>query len=251
MGEPGICCSAIGRRTSPLLAALQVALDEHDEGRNDVKTTSPLERLFSGLVAYRNRELGHGVDWRRSAEEYARLGNLLLEAAAEVFARLDVLAGRRLVYLTNLRASADVIPALDRFELTGEVPIRLEPVTLDPEATGYPPRPDRLYLMIPEDALQVAGASQRSGAAAVRPPGPLRPRDGRGVLLQPGARGPAAGIYLLHDRALHQPPRPGRRVPFPAGPGLDIQPQQEAAVDHPESPRRASGEDTAEAAPSA
>jgi hypothetical protein len=119
------------------LTALQAAVDEHKpEGRDRAIPTLSLERLITALIVYRNRELGQGVDWRRSAEEYARLGNRLLGAAAEVFARLDVLAGRRLVFLTNRRASAEAAPVLDRFELTGEVPVRLQPVTLAAGAPG-------------------------------------------------------------------------------------------------------------------
>jgi serine/threonine protein kinase len=228
----------------PALVALQGALDQYNEGGGGARTAAPHVRLFTGLIAYRNRELGHGVDWRRSPEEYARLGNLLVEAAAEVFARLDVLAGRRLVYLTNLRASSDVTPALDRFELIGEVPVRLEPVTLEPEATGYPPRPDRLYLMTPEDAPRSPEPLSVRGLLPFDPLVHYDPETGEVFFLHRG-RGDRPPEYTCFTTGRFTSRRDPDVESLPLlGQILDIQPQREVAADYAEAPQRPRREDT-------
>jgi hypothetical protein len=111
-----------------------------------------LARLFDELVAYRNRELGHGATGHRPNEFYLTMGRALLEAAAETLGQLDVLVGRRLVYLVSRGGGRE---GMDRFELVGEVPVPLGPLELSGEETGDPPHPNQLYVV----------AADSSGAA--------------------------------------------------------------------------------------
>jgi serine/threonine protein kinase len=241
----------------PAVAVLQAALDELGEGRREPETAVPLELLFSKLVAYRNRELGHGVDWQRSFEVYARVGNLLLQAAAEVFTRLDVLAGRRLLYLTNLRASANVVPVLDQFELIGEVPARMPPLEYDANATGLPPRPDRLYLMNPADAPHSPGPFGVRGLLPLDPLVHYDPETGEVFFFHRG-RGGRPPEYTCYTTGRFTSRRDPDIESLPlVGQVLDIQPPL-PALPPPEPPqqplppmesRRPSQEDTGEAAP--
>src|SRR5262245_24483557 len=65
------------------------------------RTTVRLTELFDRLVRYRNREFGHGATGQRTAAFYDQVGRALLAGVPEVLARLDTLAGRRLLYLAD------------------------------------------------------------------------------------------------------------------------------------------------------
>jgi hypothetical protein len=103
----------------PKVQALVAAIRE-EEGQPTSQVGLP--RLFDEVVAYRNRELGHGLTRQRPNEFYVRMGSALLEAATEVFGQLDVLAGRWLVYLARLGGTPT---GPERFQLVGEVPVPL------------------------------------------------------------------------------------------------------------------------------
>jgi serine/threonine protein kinase/WD40 repeat protein len=144
-------------RSAGLDAALRDALGEGAGARSAVRPSGLIERI----IRYRNRELGHGAAGQRPADFYARLGWALLLGFSELFGRLDVLAGGRLIYLAEVRR----LPAggwlAERFELRGESERRLEPLEFaDGEAASFI-RPQRLYLE----------RSPRSG-------GPGAPKDG-------------------------------------------------------------------------
>ena len=67
-----------------------------------------LGELFDRLVQYRNRELGHGAaGMRPDPSYYARMGRVMLSGVAEILGRLDVLAGRRLVYIAAVAPPED------------------------------------------------------------------------------------------------------------------------------------------------
>jgi hypothetical protein len=61
-----------------------------------------VSELFDRLVRYRNREIGHGTPGLKPGEFYERMGRVLLSSVAELLGRLDVLAGRRLVYVEEV-----------------------------------------------------------------------------------------------------------------------------------------------------
>jgi hypothetical protein len=120
-------------------------LIESLEGKRSGGSHVRLMELFERLVQYRNAELGHGAAGQKSAAEYERLGRALIAAAAEVFARLDVLAGGRLIYVGEIWQSGGtwVVP---RYELIGENALRLPSLELSGSAVQHVPAGDRVYL---------------------------------------------------------------------------------------------------------
>jgi WD40 repeat protein/serine/threonine protein kinase len=113
------------REDLPRAAGLDAALREHLEGKAGARSGVYLAELLDRLVRYRNKEIGHGAAGARPAHFYESLGRSLLLGAAEVLGRLDVLAGRPLLYVAEVRQA----PAgwlAQRYELTGEAARRLE-----------------------------------------------------------------------------------------------------------------------------
>src|SRR5262249_51754098 len=90
----------------PRAAGLDAALGEVLDGRSGARTTVRFSELFERLVRYRNREFGHGATGQRSRDHYERLGGALLAGVADILGHLDVLAGRRLVFVGDVRRLA-------------------------------------------------------------------------------------------------------------------------------------------------
>jgi serine/threonine protein kinase len=70
-------------------------------------------------VSYRNRVIGHGAAGLGAAADYDKVGRALLAGLGEVFGPLDVLAGRKLLYLVIEYSSAGRW-RMGRYELVGE-----------------------------------------------------------------------------------------------------------------------------------
>ncbi len=83
----------------PRAAGLDASLDEALDGHGGVRASVRVSELFDRLVRYRNREVGHGAAGQRSADFYDHMGRALLAGMDELLGRLDVLAGRRLLYV--------------------------------------------------------------------------------------------------------------------------------------------------------
>jgi hypothetical protein len=115
-------------------------------------TTGPvkLRDLFDRLVRYRNDELGHGPLGMRSDDFYGRMSDALLAALPELFGAVDVLAGRRLAYVSDVSRDASGRWVIERLELVGETARRLPPLRLCGGAESLPV-PKRLYLFRPEE----------------------------------------------------------------------------------------------------
>ena len=92
-----------GRDDLPRATGLDAALREELDGAGGARATVRLSELFDRLVRYRNREIGHGALGQRAPGFYDRVGRALLLGVAEVLGRLDVLAGRRLIAVTDVR----------------------------------------------------------------------------------------------------------------------------------------------------
>jgi WD40 repeat protein/serine/threonine protein kinase/tetratricopeptide (TPR) repeat protein len=122
--------------------ALRNALDGGAQPRNVVQ----LRELFDRLVTYRNREVGHGASGLRSGEFYAEMGEALRAGMAELLGRLDVLAGRRLLYIADVRRQASGAWLVESYDLAGENARRLESVELPDAERGRLPRPEHLHL---------------------------------------------------------------------------------------------------------
>src|SRR5262249_34180098 len=117
----------------PRAAGLDAALREALEGKGGARATVRLTELFDRLVQYRNQELGHGAAGRRSSDSYERMGKALLAGVAEILGRLEVLAGRRLVCMADVRRQTSGDWLVERFELIGEAGRRI-PSQVIPEA---------------------------------------------------------------------------------------------------------------------
>jgi serine/threonine protein kinase len=86
------------------------------------------------------------------------MGRALLLGVAEVLGRLDVLAGRRLIAVADVRRLPSGSWLIERYELTGETARRLESLERPESDAARLPRPQRLYLHAPETAPDTEAA---------------------------------------------------------------------------------------------
>lgn len=143
----------------PRSSGLNNMLKETLEGTSSAGTNVRLSDLFDRLVQYRNSEIGHGAAGQRSAEFYDRLGTSFLGAAMEFLERIDLLAGRRLISIEDVRRLSSGEWLVERFALIGETPRRLESLTLPGERQASLPSPDRVLLVRSEDAALNSASS--------------------------------------------------------------------------------------------
>jgi hypothetical protein len=134
------------RSDLPRCAGLDAALISVLEGKPTGKATVRLQELFDRLVSYRNKELGHGAVGARETEHYRQVGEALFAAAQEFLGKIDLLAGRRLVYVSDVRRQASGNWLIQQYELRGESASRLVSVDLPETETSRLPRPERVYL---------------------------------------------------------------------------------------------------------
>ncbi len=151
-GDPGfmqIRDLLLGRTRDdmPRAAGLHVALIEHETGvKAPARATVRLTELVDRLVAYRNQEIGHGASGLSPASFYDRMARSLLRGVTQILEKVDVLAGRRLIYIGEVRRQNSGDWLVDRYELSGESARRIESLEL-PEGSRAPlPLPDRVYL---------------------------------------------------------------------------------------------------------
>src|SRR5262249_22241210 len=83
----------------PRAAGLDVVLVEQQKGKSPARATVRLTDLFDRLAQYRNNELGHGAAGQRAGPFYERMARAMLGGVVEVLGELDVVAGRRLIYV--------------------------------------------------------------------------------------------------------------------------------------------------------
>jgi hypothetical protein len=128
-------------RTTGLDAALIEALDDKRASKSSVY----IAELFDKLVRYRNREFGHGAAGQHSQDFYERTGRSLLLGVSELLAKLDVLVGRQLVFIAEVRQAHGnwLVP---RYELIGETAHRLESLEIPKSAVAQLPDAERVYL---------------------------------------------------------------------------------------------------------
>jgi len=174
----------------PRAAGLDAVLREALEGKSGARAAVHTVELFDRLVRYRNREIGHGAAGLGPTEHYQRLGTALLAGTAELLGRLDVLAGQRLLYVSEVREVRGSW-RVERLELAGEAPRRLEPLELPHEQTAGLPRGERLYL---------AEAGPDGGLTALHPLVVYDPETNECAFLG-GRRGKARAEYLCYSSA--------------------------------------------------
>ncbi len=143
-----------GRVRNDLLraASLDATLIEVLENRVTSHSTVQLKDLIDRLIQYRNREIGHGAAGQRPAEFYDKMARVLLLGAGQVLEKLDVLAGRRLIFTGEVNRQGSGNWNVERYTLIGESAKRIEPLEfLDAEPSRVP-LPERIYLEIKKGA---------------------------------------------------------------------------------------------------
>ena len=155
----------------PRAAGLDAALREALDGSTGSRSTVRPGELFDRLVRYRNREMGHGAAGQRSGDFYGRMGAALLTGVAELLGRLDVLAGGRLVYVSEVRRQQSGHWLVERSELTGEAARRIGSLEVPEAAAARLPRPERVYLET--SAAWDGEADDPASAAQVTADGPM------------------------------------------------------------------------------
>jgi serine/threonine protein kinase/tetratricopeptide (TPR) repeat protein len=153
-GDPGFAQARefiLGRERNdlPKVTALRAALLKVDGEAIGARSKVRLSELFDRLVKYRNDHPGHGALGMGDPDEYRRIGRALLAGAGELLARVDFLAGRRMIFIEDVRRRADGGWLIERFELIGEAPRRIESIALAECHTSRLPHPARIYLDVP------------------------------------------------------------------------------------------------------
>ena len=120
-----------------------------------------LTELFDRVVQYRNKLLGHGAAGALKDDVHREMAGALLAGASEVLARLDVLAGRRLLHVAEVKQVGGVW-LVQRYELVGEARRRLVALELPRSEAARLPDGDRVY-------LQAADAADATEMAALHP----------------------------------------------------------------------------------
>jgi eukaryotic-like serine/threonine-protein kinase len=150
----------------PRAAGLDAALLDALEGNGSARSTVRLTDLIDHLVQYRNREIGHGASGQRSPEFYGQMSRVLLAGAGEVLGRLDVLAGRRLISVGEVRRQSTGNWLVERYTLIGESPKRIESLEIPEAETPQLPRPEQVYL---EVTVGAGGARPTPTLCALHP----------------------------------------------------------------------------------
>ncbi len=153
----------------PRCAGLDALLRQGPEGRGAARATVRLTELFNRLVQYRNATFGHGAAARLPADVHERMASALLAAMGELLGRLDVLAGRRLLFVSEVRQAGGVW-LVQRYELVGDSGRRIASLELPREATAQVPDGERVYLLLPSPPARGVGDE---GEGPLRPLHPL------------------------------------------------------------------------------
>jgi hypothetical protein len=103
-------------------------------------------------VGFHNAEFGHGPVAQRTAEFHERMGTALLAALTELLGRVDILAGRQLIYVAEVECLDPGNWWVERYALHGEVAQRLESLQVPTAGAARLPRSGRLYLQASADA---------------------------------------------------------------------------------------------------
>jgi serine/threonine protein kinase len=145
----------------PRAAGLDAALLEIKEGKKGARATVRLTDLFDRLVHYRAKVIAHAAPGQLKDDFNERMAGALLLGLAEVLVRLDVLAGRRLLYIAEVRQVAGLW-LIQRYELIGEHARRIAALEWPREKANQLPDGERVY-------LDEAGADQPSALEALHP----------------------------------------------------------------------------------
>jgi serine/threonine protein kinase len=136
-------------RVAALDAVFRTMLDEKGGSPAAVR----LDEFTLRIVRFRNKYIGHGRLDSQPQELLEKLGTVLLPGMCELLSRFDVLAGRALHYVAEIKKSVGDKFAIDRLLLQGESPRRLEPLlTGDAQSLN----PEQIYFASMDGALTPA-----------------------------------------------------------------------------------------------
>lgn len=134
----------------PFAAGLDGALRETLGEDGPTRTTVRLTELFNRLVEWRNRELAHGAACQRGEDHGNKLGRSMFSGIRDLLGKVDVLAGRRLLFVRDVRCDASGDWVVECLDLRGESPKRIEPVIVPRSEQPFSVRPARVYLAAAE-----------------------------------------------------------------------------------------------------
>jgi WD40 repeat protein/serine/threonine protein kinase len=133
----------------PRVAGLDAAIVGHlKQVKATARATVQLTELFHRLVEYRNKEAaGHGaLGMRAHTDFYDRMARALFGGVTQLLEKLDVLAGRRLIYVGEVRRQSAGDWLVERYELIGESARRIESLHVPEGQETALPRPERVYI---------------------------------------------------------------------------------------------------------
>ena len=129
----------------PRAAGLDAALREVLEIGTGSRTTVRLSELFERIIQHRNKAQAHAAPEMRNEAYHRRLATSFLLGLSEVFDRMDILAGAKLLYISEVRQSADGWQ-VQQFDLVGEHSRRLAPWVAPRAAANRLPDAEQVYL---------------------------------------------------------------------------------------------------------
>ncbi|HEV2972786.1 MAG TPA: serine/threonine-protein kinase [Pirellulales bacterium] len=130
----------------PRSAGLDAALRESFGQGSGSRTTVRLSELFDRLIQHRNKGQAHAAPEMREDAYHRRFAAAILAGMSEIFARIDLLAGARLVYISEVRKSGGGW-LVQQFELAGEHSRRLAPLEMASDRVAELPDAERVYLI--------------------------------------------------------------------------------------------------------
>ena len=142
-------------RSCPARPAWTLRYAVFSTGKGTPCATVKPQELFDRLVRYRNRVFGHGAAGLHDQAFYDEMSRSLLAGLGEIFGRLDVLAGCKLIYISDVRRQASGDWLVERFDLTGETPRRLESLEMPEQTASQLPRPQEVCLEL-KDRRRIA-----------------------------------------------------------------------------------------------
>jgi serine/threonine protein kinase len=137
----------------PRLAALDAVFRTMLDEKGGSPAAVRLDEFTLRNVRFRNRYIGHGRLDSQPQELLEKLGTVLLPGMCELLSRFDVLAGRSLHYVAEIKKASGDRFAIDRLLLQGESPRRLEALHVGDAQSLYP---DQIYFSSADGTLTPA-----------------------------------------------------------------------------------------------
>ncbi len=153
----------------PRVAELDVMLQEALGKTAGSGARVRLSELLDRVVQYRNRELGHGAVSRRPREFHARMGQALLAGISELLSKLDVLGGRRLIFVEEVRLQKSGHYLIERHKLAGESAKRIESLERPGSEAAKLPKPEQVYLELAGERRDDDVSTARVSLVPLRP----------------------------------------------------------------------------------